>query len=116
MFLRYLILYHTLCDFILSFLILDMVFIIIVISQMTSESKAIVPTSSHGAVSVSMQEGFQAMVVQAGVGLVVGGMAGIVLTRGGSGSARKIFAGFGAGAGAGSAWTKCSMTIDDLLK
>ena len=42
-------------------------------------------------------------------------MAGIVLSRGGSSSARKVLAGFGAGIGAGSAWTKCSMSIDDLL-
>ena len=63
-----------------------------------------------------MQEGFQRVVAQAGVGLVVGGLAGIVIARGGASGARKVFAGLGAGAGAGSAWTKCSIEIEELLK
>ena len=71
--------------------------------------------TSDEAVSKTMQQGFEKMVVQAGIGLVVGGMAGIVLSRGGGSSARKVLAGFGAGAGIGSAWTRCSMDIEDLL-
>ena len=63
-----------------------------------------------------MQEGFQRIVVQAGVGLVVGGLAGIVIARGGASGARKTFAGAGAGFGAGAAWTKCSIEIEELLK
>ena len=83
---------------------------------MASESKSITPPpSSNEAVSDKIQNGMQTMLVQTGVGLVVGGMAGIVLARGGSSSTRKVLAGFGAGVGAGSAWTKCSMAIDDLL-
>lgn len=83
--------------------------------QMESESKLQVPASSNEAVSYKMREGVQTMVTQAGIGLLVGGMTGIVLSRGGSSSARKVLAGFGAGIGAGSAWTKCSMSIDELL-
>lgn len=82
--------------------------------EMTSESNSITPPSTE-AVSEKIQDGMQTLVVQTGVGLIVGGMAGIVLSRGGSSSARKVLAGFGAGIGAGSAWTKCSMSIDDLL-
>jgi hypothetical protein len=82
---------------------------------MESESKLRIPAASNEAVSYQMQEGVQTMVKQAGIGLLVGGMTGIVLSRGGSSSARKVLAGFGAGIGAGSAWTKCSMSIDELL-
>ena len=50
------------------------------------------------------------------MGFVLGGMAGIVLARGGgSSSARRVLAGFGAGVGSGSAWTRTSMDIDDFL-
>jgi hypothetical protein len=63
----------------------------------------------------TIQEGFEKMVVQAGAGLVLGGMAGVVLARGGAKGARKVLAGFGAGVGLGSAWTRTSMDIDDLL-
>ena len=71
--------------------------------------------SSADAVSVKMQEGFQEIAVRATVGIVVGGMAGVVLSRGGGSSMRKVLAGFGGGIGGGSAWTKCSMSIDELV-
>ena len=83
---------------------------------MENETKPLPPPSSDEAVSRAMQEGFQRVVAQAGVGLVVGGLAGIVIARGGVSGARKVFAGLGAGAGAGSAWTKCSIEIEELLK
>lgn len=83
---------------------------------MESESpSSSIPASSTAAVSYKMQEGVQTMITQGGMGLLLGGMTGIVLSRGGSSSARKVLAGFGAGVGAGSAWTKCSMSIDELL-
>mmetsp|Transcript_34303 Transcript_34303/g.83244 ORF Transcript_34303/g.83244 Transcript_34303/m.83244 type:complete len:88 (+) Transcript_34303:1986-2249(+) len=71
--------------------------------------------SSVDAVSVKMQEGLQEIAVRATVGLVVGGMAGVVLSRGGGSSMRKVLAGFGAGVGGGSAWTKCSISIDEMV-
>jgi hypothetical protein len=49
--------------------------------QMESESKLQVPASSNEAVSYKMREGVQTMVTQAGIGLLVGGMTGIVLSR-----------------------------------
>eukprot|EP00980_Cylindrotheca_fusiformis_P005233 scaffold1119_cov120-Cylindrotheca_fusiformis.AAC.13 len=82
---------------------------------MESESTAASPPSSTDAVSAKMQEGFRNVLIQGGVGLLMGGMAGIVLSRGGPSSARKVLAGFGGGIGAGSAWTKCSISIDELL-
>mmetsp|Transcript_110562 Transcript_110562/g.165511 ORF Transcript_110562/g.165511 Transcript_110562/m.165511 type:complete len:87 (+) Transcript_110562:99-359(+) len=85
-------------------------------STMDIEAKALPAPSSEEAVSRTMQDGFQRVVAQAGVGLVVGGLTGIVLARGGVSGARKVLAGFGAGAGAGSAWTKCSIEIEELLK
>ena len=62
-----------------------------------------------------MQEGFQTMVVQASMGLGAGLLAGLVLARGGGGSARKVMAGFGGGVGLGSAWTKCSIQLDEAM-
>jgi hypothetical protein len=83
---------------------------------MDTESKPLAPPASDQAVSSVMSNGFQSIAVQGTVGLVVGGMAGLVLARGGASGARKVFAGLGAGIGAGSAWTRCSMELEDLLK
>jgi hypothetical protein len=83
---------------------------------METESKPLPPAASDQAVSSIMMSGFQTIAVQGAVGLVVGGMAGLVLARGGASGARKTFAGLGAGIGAGSAWTRCSMELEDLLK
>mmetsp|Transcript_9465 Transcript_9465/g.15211 ORF Transcript_9465/g.15211 Transcript_9465/m.15211 type:complete len:92 (-) Transcript_9465:185-460(-) len=73
-----------------------------------------VPTSDQ-VIPQTIQEGFQKMVVYSGAGFVLGGMAGIVLARGGASGARRVMAGFGAGVGLGSAWTQTSMDIEDLL-
>lgn len=56
--------------------------------------------------------------LQTGAGLVIGGLAGIVLFRGGSrsGASRKIFTGLGAGIGLGSAWTRTSMNLEQTLQ
>jgi hypothetical protein len=64
----------------------------------------------------TIQEGFEKIIAQGAMGFVLGGMAGIVLARGGgSSSARRVLAGFGAGVGSGSAWTRTSMDINDFL-
>lgn len=63
-----------------------------------------------------MQTGSEKMLVQGITGLVIGLAAGIVLAKGGATGARKVMAGLGAGAGMGSAWTKCSMEIDEFLE
>jgi len=82
---------------------------------MSTDSRPFPTPSSDDAVSETMKKGFEKVIVQGGVGLVVGGLAGLVLSRGGGSSARKVLAGFGAGAGAGSAWTRSSMDIRDIL-
>ena len=74
---------------------------------------AAAPTESI--VTDVMQEGFQNMAVQASMGLAAGLVAGLVLARGGGGSTRKIMAGFGGGVGLGSAWTRCSIQLEDAL-
>ena len=48
-------------------------------------------------------------------GIVLGSLASIVLSRGGASSTRKAIVGFGTGVGIGSAWTKCSLDIEELL-
>ena len=62
-----------------------------------------------------VQIGAEKMVVQGVAGLVMGLAAGIVLSRGGASSARKVLAGFGAGCGVGAGWTKTSIEIDEFL-
>ena len=48
-------------------------------------------------------------------GLVIGGLASIVLARGGGGT-RKAFTAFGTGVGMGAAWTRCSIDIEEAVK
>jgi Domain of unknown function (DUF543) len=84
--------------------------------QAESESSTIAaPIPSDQVIPQTIQEGFEKMVVQAGAGFVIGGMAGIVLARGGAAGARRVMAGFGAGVGLGSAWTRTSMDIEEIL-
>ena len=73
--------------------------------------------SSDRKVYLLMQKGFETIIVQTGGGLILGGLAGIVLSRGGRGaSARKLLAGMGAGVGLGSAWTRTSIDLEKLLQ
>ena len=62
-----------------------------------------------------MQKGLERIVVQMTAGLVLGGMAGIVLARTGASGARKGLTGLCAGIGLGSAWTRTSMDLEELL-
>ncbi len=73
---------------------------------------------SDEVVSKTVNAGMEKIAISTTVGLALGIMAGIVLTRGGkSGSAaRKIISGFGAGAGLGSAWTRTSIELEDTLQ
>jgi Domain of unknown function (DUF543) len=70
----------------------------------------------EGVVSEIMKEGFETMAIQTTLGLGVGLMAGLVLARGGAGgSARKMITGLGGGIGLGSAWTRCSIQLEEAL-
>ena len=83
--------------------------------ETTSTLKSSTATTDQ-VIPETIQEGFEKIIAQGAMGFVLGGMAGIVLARGGgSSSARRVLAGFGAGIGSGSAWTRTSMDIDDLL-
>ena len=74
------------------------------------------PVPSDRAVSQVMQQGLQDVVVWTAGGFAMGGLAGIVLARGGGGTAaRKVVAGLGGGIGLGSAWTRTSMQLEKLL-
>ena len=83
---------------------------------MSSTGRAAAETSSDQAVQSKMAQGLETVAIQTGVGLVVGGLLGVVVARGGgSNGARKAMAGLGAGIGLGSAWTRTSMDIEDVL-
>jgi outer membrane receptor protein involved in Fe transport len=76
-----------------------------------------VVVSSDRLVSDTIQQGFQDILIQSVGGFLLGGMAGVVLARGGGkSSARKILAGFGGGVGGGVAWTRTSMKLEDMLR
>ena len=74
------------------------------------------PPRSDQIVSVTLQKGFEKMIVQGTAGVLLGGIAGLVLARrGGSAAARKGLAGLGGGLGLGSAWTRTSMDLEEIL-
>ena len=72
--------------------------------------------SSDEAVSNTMQKGLERILIHTGTGILIGGLAGVVLSRGGASGARKVFAGLGGGIGLGSAWTRTSMDLEELLQ
>ena len=89
---------------------------------MTSSSNNnndIIPTvPSDMVVTQCIQKGIQDVALYTSVGVVVGGLMGIVLARGGSGgshTARKIYTGLGGGIGFGTAWTNTSLQLEDVL-
>ena len=71
--------------------------------------------SSDQVVPETIREGFEKIFAQGAAGVVLGGMAGIVLARGGASNARRVMAGFGGGIGMGSAWTRTSMDIEEFM-
>lgn len=82
---------------------------------MSSESVSAPRPTSDEAVSITMQKGLEEIIVKTGAGLLIGGLTGIVLARGGASGTRKAFAGLGAGVGLGTSWTKISMELENLL-
>jgi outer membrane lipoprotein SlyB len=73
-------------------------------------------STSDMAVRDIMRQGLQHMLLKASAGFLLGGMAGIVVARGGgSSSARKALAGLGMGVGLGSAWTRTSINLEEML-
>jgi Domain of unknown function (DUF543) len=86
--------------------------------QQQQQQQAAVIITSDRVVSETIRNGMKSIAWKTGAGLVMGGLAGVVLFRGGrSGGAagRKIFAGLGAGIGLGSAWTRTSMNLEQVL-
>jgi Domain of unknown function (DUF543) len=68
-------------------------------------------------VNACIRQGLQDMLVQTSTGLVVGGLAGLVLARrGGGGTYRKFYAAsLGAGVGLGHAWTRTSINLEQMM-
>lgn len=83
--------------------------------RMQSEETPELPPTSDRLVSLTMHKGLEKMVIQTTAGLIVGGLAGLVLARAGASGARKGLAGLGAGIGLGSGWTRTSMDLEELL-
>jgi Domain of unknown function (DUF543) len=84
-------------------------------STSTSSSSSQVVITSDRLVPQIMQTGLERIVLQTAAGVVLGGLAGIVLARGGASGMRKGLAGLGGGLGLGSAWTQTSIRLQDLL-
>lgn len=73
-------------------------------------------TASHNIISNILKQGSERGILYVSAGFVIGGLASIVLARGGGSGARKAITMFGTGVGTGAAWTRCSIDIDVALK
>ena len=80
----------------------------------SSQQRNLSSVPSDEAVATAISQGAERSAAYVGAGLVLGGLASLVLARGG-GVGRKVITAFGAGAGMGAAWTKCSMDIEEVL-
>jgi hypothetical protein len=83
--------------------------------QQQQQQQQVVITSDRMVPQI-MQTGLEKIVLRTAAGFALGGLAGIVLARGGAHSLRKGLAGFGGGLGLGSAWTQTSIRLQDLLE
>ena len=74
-------------------------------------------------ISSYIQKGLQDVVWYTSIGVVMGGLMGIVLARGGGSvgsvgpttAARKIYTSLGGGIGLGTAWTNTSIQLENVL-
>lgn len=84
---------------------------------MSSEQKTpdLSTLPSDEVVSATMRSGLERGTWYVGAGLAAGALASIVLARGG-GASRKVITAFGGGVGLGTAWTRCSMDLEDVLE
>ena len=74
------------------------------------------PSSSEQLISNILRQGSERGILYVSAGLVIGGLASVVLARGGGGGTRKVITAFGTGVGAGAAWTRCSIDIEGAVK
>lgn len=73
-------------------------------------------SSSQNIISDILKKGSERGLLYIPAGFVIGGLASIVLARGGGGGARKAITMFGTGVGTGMAWTRCSIDIEEAVK
>ena len=73
-------------------------------------------SSSQNIISDLLKQGSERGLLYIPAGFVIGGLASIVLARGGGGGARKAITMFGTGVGTGMAWTRCSIDIEEAVK
>ncbi len=81
----------------------------------TSQQSQTSQSSSEHVISNILKQGSERGVMYVSAGLVIGGLASIVLARGGGGT-RKAITAFGTGVGMGAAWTRCSIDIEEAVK
>ena len=84
-------------------------------SSSSDRDDALAKEPSDRRVSVALRHGLERIAWQTTAGMALGGLAGLVLARGGAHSWRKGMAGFGGGIGLGSAWTRTSLVLEDFL-
>ena len=81
-----------------------------------STSSSSSSSSSQNIISDILKQGSERGLLYIPAGFVIGGLASIVLARGGGGGARKAITMFGTGVGTGMAWTRCSIDIEEAVK
>ena len=85
--------------------------------KQSSPPFAVTAVSSDQMITKVMADGMETIAVQTGTGLLVGGLVGLVLSRGRiHSSTNRVMAGLGSGIGLGSAWTRTSIQIEQTLK
>ena len=70
-------------------------------------------TPSDRLVALTIQRGLQDVVLYTATGLLLGGLAGVVLR--GRVPRRQVLPALGGGVGAGAAWTRTSVQLEELL-
>lgn len=83
---------------------------------MSSKAMKSPQVKSDEIVSQIMQKGLEEIIISTGTGLLLGGLAGLALSRGRASGARKIVAGLGGGIGLGVSWTKTSIELEKTLQ
>jgi Domain of unknown function (DUF543) len=85
-----------------------------IMSSQSSHPQLYENVPSDQRINACIRQGFQDMLVQTSAGLVVGGLAGLILAKRGTGY-RKLYTSLGGGVGLGSAWTRTSMNLEQMI-
>jgi hypothetical protein len=92
---------------------------LIIITTIIMSGEQHYPTYDHlpsdKRINACIRQGLQDMLVQTSAGFFLGGLTGLVLIRRSGTGYRRLYTSLGAGVGLGSAWTRTSMNLEQML-